>query len=88
MLKGFVKLAGKTTTAELAHKSGLLAKEVCGAAQAACFLQQANAAHTGLVHVLKSQLGSQLGINPTEVVRLMTYSLKRCIYESCLIIYQ
>jgi len=36
MLKGFVKLAGKTTTAELAHKSGLLCKEVCGASQARC----------------------------------------------------
>jgi GAF domain-containing protein len=38
MLKGFVKLAGKASAAELAHKSGLLCKEVCGAAQASCFL--------------------------------------------------
>ena len=40
MLKGFVKLAGKATPAELAHKAGLLCKEVCGAAQASCFLTQ------------------------------------------------
>ena len=40
MLKGFVKLAGKASPAELAHKSGLLCKEVCGASQASCFLVQ------------------------------------------------
>lgn len=40
MLKGFVKLAGRATPAELAHKSGLLCKEVCGASQASCFLVQ------------------------------------------------
>jgi hypothetical protein len=40
MLNGFVKLAGKSSPAQLAHKAGLLCKEVCGATQASCFLTQ------------------------------------------------
>ena len=40
MLRGCVKLAGKSSISELAHKAGLLCKEVCGASQAACFMLQ------------------------------------------------
>ena len=32
--------AGKSSPAQLAHKAGLLCKEVCGASQASCFLAQ------------------------------------------------
>ncbi len=38
MLKGFVKLASQATPGELAHKAGLLVKEVTSASQANCLL--------------------------------------------------
>jgi hypothetical protein len=55
MLKGFVKLAEKASPAELAHKSGLLCKEVCGASQASCFLVQDE--HEGLSSWSKESAG-------------------------------
>ena len=38
MLKGMVKLAAMASPAELAHRAGLLVKEVTGASQANCFM--------------------------------------------------
>lgn len=40
LIKGFVKLAGTASPAQLAHKAGLLCKEVCGSIQANCFLAE------------------------------------------------